>query len=78
MKALHISQIEHKTIEVLANADMIQDWYHDNIKKTARILLDNPVAGNSWEYVTQYSNGSCLYKLFEHTIIVNPKTGKLS
>jgi len=75
---LHISQIEHKTAQTLAHSNMVDDSYHNDIKRTAQFILDNPCAGNSWTYVTQYSSGNCVWELFGKRVIVDCKTGKVS
>ena len=75
---LHISQVTHKTAQILAHIDMVDDRYHNNIKNTAKAILDNPCAGNSWSYVAQYASGNCIWEFLGKSVIVNSETGQVS
>jgi len=74
---IRINQVEHKTAQVLAHCDFVEEWYHDNIKQAAQVILDHPMLGNSWTYVTQYSSGNSVWRLGDKTILVDPMTKKV-
>lgn len=57
----HISEISPKTAGVLALADLDGDWYHENIKRAAGIIIHSGYS-HDFEYVTQYGSGSTLWE----------------
>lgn len=76
---LHISQVESKDAVTLSTANMIDDWYHNNIQRTARRVANyyHPF-GDEWHYVTQYGSGNCCWQCSRtgRTRIISAKVNK--
>lgn len=49
----HISQVTNKTAGYLAKVNLIDDWYHNNIKLSAQETPPNNIYGG------QYASGNC-------------------
>ncbi len=60
MGRLHISKVKPKTAKVLANTDLWDDGYHDNIKRAAQVLR-NKYPRRDWLYVTQNDQGMTMW-----------------
>jgi hypothetical protein len=65
---MHISEVEDKTAAALAEADLVDDFYHQSIQAAARKL----VAGwkGAWEYQTQYGSGATLWTHQENALLI--------
>jgi hypothetical protein len=45
--------------KALARVDLNDDWYHQNISKAAKAMVDAGLL--NWTYVTQYSSGNSMW-----------------
>lgn len=69
MAQQHISSIATKTVEVLANADMFDDAYHQKIKDHARVLYQHGYIGAT--YQTSWTNKTLWQTVAGKTVTVD-------